>query len=302
MDRLGLLGDEARGRAVAAAAQPEARRRPARRVPRHACPMCRSGTRSSSATSPGSMTRSSTILRAHGAAQVHVSSDSMPRELTPTADFVYVRFHDTATYHGEYVEPALEPWAGFLREQARAGPRLLCLLQQRRPGSRARRRAAADRDARRRRVPARQRLAARVTRAVRGTPLQVAGHLPDGVRRERRLPTRRPVDAGTRTSRSDHGATEGGAGPGPAPRPRPLVRRGGPHDRGDLGRRESRTAVAGGPEHRDAGGRADSQGRRPVPRLHGDSTPVPAHRARAIETPATTCGCRGCPFTGTRTA
>jgi uncharacterized protein YecE (DUF72 family) len=61
------------------------------------------------------------ILRAHAAAQVHVSSDKMPVELTPTADFVYVRFHDTASYHGRYLEPALEPWARFLADQAAAG-------------------------------------------------------------------------------------------------------------------------------------------------------------------------------------
>ncbi len=61
------------------------------------------------------------VLRRHGAAQVHVSSDVMPRELTPTADFVYVRFHDTAEYHGSYVEPALEPWCAFLHEQAAQG-------------------------------------------------------------------------------------------------------------------------------------------------------------------------------------
>jgi uncharacterized protein YecE (DUF72 family) len=61
------------------------------------------------------------VLRAHGAAHVHVSSDDMPQDLTPTADFVYVRFHGTASYHGAYLAPALEPWARFLRDQAAAG-------------------------------------------------------------------------------------------------------------------------------------------------------------------------------------
>ena len=61
------------------------------------------------------------VLRAHGAAHVHVSSGDMPVDLTPTAVFVYVRFHDTVTYHGRYLEPALRPWAEFLREQAEAG-------------------------------------------------------------------------------------------------------------------------------------------------------------------------------------
>jgi uncharacterized protein YecE (DUF72 family) len=61
------------------------------------------------------------VLRAHGVAHVHVSSDEMPVDLTPTADFVYVRFHGTAEYHGSYTHPALEPWADFLRQQAAAG-------------------------------------------------------------------------------------------------------------------------------------------------------------------------------------
>jgi uncharacterized protein YecE (DUF72 family) len=61
------------------------------------------------------------VLRKHGAAHVHVSSDDMPVDLTPTADFVYVRFHDTVTYHGQYLEPALRPWAEFLREHEKAG-------------------------------------------------------------------------------------------------------------------------------------------------------------------------------------
>jgi len=54
-------------------------------------------------------------------AAVHVSGDVVREEFTPTADFVYARFHGTARYHGAYSEPALEPWAGFLREQRAAG-------------------------------------------------------------------------------------------------------------------------------------------------------------------------------------
>lgn len=61
------------------------------------------------------------LLRAHGVAHVQVSSDAMPRSLVPTADFVYVRFHGTAKYHGAYTHPALEPWVGFLAEQVRDG-------------------------------------------------------------------------------------------------------------------------------------------------------------------------------------
>lgn len=61
------------------------------------------------------------VLRAHNAANVHVSSDRMPMDLTTTADFTYVRFHGLAGYHGAYVERSLEPWAGFLAEQVSTG-------------------------------------------------------------------------------------------------------------------------------------------------------------------------------------
>lgn len=61
------------------------------------------------------------VLRAHGCAHVQVSSDVMPENLTVTADFAYVRLHGTASYHGAYVEPALEPWRRFLLEQAAQG-------------------------------------------------------------------------------------------------------------------------------------------------------------------------------------
>jgi uncharacterized protein YecE (DUF72 family) len=61
------------------------------------------------------------VLRTHGCAHVHVSSDAMPESLAVTADFVYVRFHGTASYHGAYVEPVLEPWRRFLLEQVSLG-------------------------------------------------------------------------------------------------------------------------------------------------------------------------------------
>ena len=61
------------------------------------------------------------VLRAHNCAHVQVSSDIMPENLTVTADFVYVRFHGTDTYHGAYKEPALEPWRRFLCQQASKG-------------------------------------------------------------------------------------------------------------------------------------------------------------------------------------
>jgi uncharacterized protein YecE (DUF72 family) len=61
------------------------------------------------------------VLRRHGCAHVHVSSDAMPEDRTVTADFVYVRFHGTASYHGAYQEPALRPWCEFLERQVAEG-------------------------------------------------------------------------------------------------------------------------------------------------------------------------------------
>jgi len=61
------------------------------------------------------------LLREHEVAHVHVSSDAMPENLTTTADFVYVRFHGTASYHGAYTGVTLAPWARFLRERAGEG-------------------------------------------------------------------------------------------------------------------------------------------------------------------------------------
>jgi uncharacterized protein YecE (DUF72 family) len=61
------------------------------------------------------------VLRAHGAAHVHVSSDQLPADLTTTADFVYVRFHGLSAHAGAYPEEVLAPWAAFLDEQRGAG-------------------------------------------------------------------------------------------------------------------------------------------------------------------------------------
>ena len=60
-------------------------------------------------------------LRDGNVAHVHVSSDVMPVDLTTTTDFVYVRFHGLAGYHGAYVHRTLEPWAEFLRTQRAEG-------------------------------------------------------------------------------------------------------------------------------------------------------------------------------------
>jgi uncharacterized protein YecE (DUF72 family) len=61
------------------------------------------------------------VLRKHNVAQVTVSGDEMPVCVEVTADFVYVRFHGTAEYHGAYTHPALEPWAEFLRREHERG-------------------------------------------------------------------------------------------------------------------------------------------------------------------------------------
>ena len=61
------------------------------------------------------------VLRHHGVANVNASSDRMPTDLTVTGDFVYVRFHGLAGYHGAYVGRALDVWVDFLREQSLAG-------------------------------------------------------------------------------------------------------------------------------------------------------------------------------------
>ncbi|HEY5541095.1 MAG TPA: DUF72 domain-containing protein [Coriobacteriia bacterium] len=61
------------------------------------------------------------LLSARGVAMVNVSGDMLRQDLTPTADFVYARFHGTSRYHGAYDRPALEPWAEFLGKQLAAG-------------------------------------------------------------------------------------------------------------------------------------------------------------------------------------
>jgi uncharacterized protein YecE (DUF72 family) len=61
------------------------------------------------------------VLQRHNAAHVSVSSDEMPVRHEVTSDFLYVRFHGTAHYHGAYTHPALEPWAEFLRGQRKRG-------------------------------------------------------------------------------------------------------------------------------------------------------------------------------------
>ena len=55
------------------------------------------------------------VLRDHGAAQVAVSSSRMPRDLTVTADFSYVRMHGlSGGYAHRYTRRGLASWADFL--------------------------------------------------------------------------------------------------------------------------------------------------------------------------------------------
>ncbi|MGV8083536.1 MAG: DUF72 domain-containing protein [Coriobacteriia bacterium] len=61
------------------------------------------------------------LLRAHNVACVNVSGGQLREDHTPTADFVYGRFHGGVGYHGEYRHADLEPWRSFLAEQLSAG-------------------------------------------------------------------------------------------------------------------------------------------------------------------------------------
>lgn len=62
------------------------------------------------------------VLRRYRVANVALSSQTMPRCLEVTANFLYVRFHGLAggAAH-DYTDRELRPWATFLRETARRG-------------------------------------------------------------------------------------------------------------------------------------------------------------------------------------
>jgi uncharacterized protein YecE (DUF72 family) len=62
------------------------------------------------------------VLKRHRIANVAVSSQAMPMNFKPTANFVYVRFHGLkgGAAH-DYTESELEPWAEHLRRSARQG-------------------------------------------------------------------------------------------------------------------------------------------------------------------------------------
>lgn len=61
------------------------------------------------------------LLGASDVAVVNVSGDQLREDLTPSASFVYARFHGTRRYHGSYAAPQLEPWAEYLGERLRRG-------------------------------------------------------------------------------------------------------------------------------------------------------------------------------------
>lgn len=62
------------------------------------------------------------VLRDHGTAQVAVSSTRMPRDLTLTAGFAYVRMHGlSGGYAHDYTRRGLKPWADFLAGLDRDG-------------------------------------------------------------------------------------------------------------------------------------------------------------------------------------
>jgi uncharacterized protein YecE (DUF72 family) len=62
------------------------------------------------------------VLRDHGVAQVAVSSTRMPRDLTLTAGFAYVRLHGlSGGYAHDYTRRGLAPWADFLSDLEQDG-------------------------------------------------------------------------------------------------------------------------------------------------------------------------------------
>ena len=62
------------------------------------------------------------VLRDHGVAQVAVSSTRMPRDLTATADFAYVRMHGlSGGYAHHYTRRGLASWADFLSDLDKDG-------------------------------------------------------------------------------------------------------------------------------------------------------------------------------------
>lgn len=61
------------------------------------------------------------VLQRYNVAAAHASGDFLRTDLTPTADFTYVRFHGTTRYHGSYTGAHLGPFADFLGERLAGG-------------------------------------------------------------------------------------------------------------------------------------------------------------------------------------
>jgi uncharacterized protein YecE (DUF72 family) len=61
------------------------------------------------------------LLRDNNAAIVWQSSGEFPDDCTPTADFIYIRFHGLTGYKYSYKESDLKPWAEIIQEHLDEG-------------------------------------------------------------------------------------------------------------------------------------------------------------------------------------
>lgn len=61
------------------------------------------------------------LLRENNAAIVWQSSRKFPDDCTPTADFIYIRFHGLTGYTYSYDPAELEPWAEIIQNQLEEG-------------------------------------------------------------------------------------------------------------------------------------------------------------------------------------
>jgi uncharacterized protein YecE (DUF72 family) len=61
------------------------------------------------------------LLSDKNAAIVWQSSGEFPNDCTPTADFIYIRFHGLTGYRYDYKKTDLEPWADIVQNQLGEG-------------------------------------------------------------------------------------------------------------------------------------------------------------------------------------
>jgi uncharacterized protein YecE (DUF72 family) len=61
------------------------------------------------------------LLRDNNSAIVWQSSGKFPVDCTPTADFIYIRFHGLTGYKYSYEQSELEPWAEIIQNQLDEG-------------------------------------------------------------------------------------------------------------------------------------------------------------------------------------